>query len=148
FSVAFAPDSRWALAGGEFPGLARWDLKDGSPGKPLKDGTNSGSRTICFAPDGKRVYAALEKNVCAWEGPAGKRLGSVAHPDVVSEVAISPDGRKLVTACWDGQVRQFDLEPGGAIPDEPAKCYSWEIGQLFAVAVSPDGILAAAGGDT
>lgn len=148
FSLAFAPDSRWVLAGGEFPGLARWDLKDGSPGKPLKDGKASGGRAICFAPDGKRVFAALDKSVCVWEWPGGKRLGTVAHPDVVSGVAITPDGRKLVTTCWDGQVRQFDLELNGAMPAGPAKCYSWEIGQLFAVAVSPDGMLAAAGGDT
>jgi WD40 repeat protein len=148
FSVAFSSDSATVAAGGQFPGVQTWNLATGEAGRALKHGKNSGCRAIAFSPDGQRVFGAFNKGVFAWWWPSGKPAGMVPHPNVVSCLAVTPDGRTLVTACWDQKVREFALEPRGELPVEPVACYEWDMGKLFTVAVSADGMLAAAGGDT
>jgi WD40 repeat protein len=147
FSVGFSSDSTTVATGGQFPGVQTWNLATGEAGRTLKHGKNSGCRDIVFSPDGQRVFGAFNKGVFAWWWPSGEPAGVVRHPNVVSGLAVTPDGRKLVTACWDQKVREFVLEPRGELPAEPAACYEWDMGKLFTVAVSADGMLAAAGGD-
>lgn len=64
----------------------------------------------------------------------GAQLFSLAHPKPVKSVAFSPDGLTVATACFDGQVRIWNVKDGTlrraiAAHDGPAQ----------AVAFSPDG---------
>ena len=44
------------------------------------------------------------------------RVGTAKHSDVVTSVAFSPDGRRLVSGGWDGLVKLWDLRDGAATP--------------------------------
>ena len=56
-------------------------------------------------------------------------------------MAVSPDGRALATAA--GNVAQFwDTTDG-----RPLRTWDWGVGPLQAIAVAPNGLTAAAGGD-
>lgn len=66
------------------------------------------------------------------------RLVELNHPDVVTDVAISPDGQYLATSCRDGMARLFDrktLERVGHDLVHNLRCDE--------VAFSPDGMLLA-----
>jgi WD40 repeat protein len=60
---------------------------------------------VAFAPDGKTLYAARDREVDAWEVPGGRRLRSLkplpAKSYGFSAVALSPDGRSVAVANAD-----------------------------------------------
>jgi len=47
-----------------------------------------------------------------WMASRGNELRSFAHPSMVGCVALSPDGRLLATACFDGNVRMWNAISG------------------------------------
>lgn len=66
------------------------------------------------------------------------RGGMARHSDVVTSVAFSPDGRRLVSGGWDGLVKLWDLR-GGEGPPKLARAVRGKWDEVEAVAYSPDG---------
>ena len=64
-----------------------------------------------------------------------------ACPRMVAGATLTPDGRHLLQVSADRTVRVLDVATGQLVKD-----YAWSAGCLNAVAVSPDGLLAACGG--
>jgi WD40 repeat protein len=64
-----------------------------------------------------------------------------AHPGGVNALAISADGRRLVTGGADNAVCVWDAESGGK-----ARAFTDSTQPIYAVALSPDGRTAAGGG--
>jgi WD40 repeat protein len=56
-------------------------------------------------------------------------------------VAYTPDGHNLIAAGEDGRARVWDL-----VMARWTKVFRWKVGAIYAVAISPDGMTAAAGG--
>jgi WD40 repeat protein/serine/threonine protein kinase len=63
------------------------------------------------------------------------------HGNLVNAVALSPDGRTALTACWDKTARLWDLASGKQIAELQHH------GRVAAVAFSPDGRTALTGGE-
>ena len=56
-------------------------------------------------------------------------------------VAFSPDGKKIVSSCWDKTVRLWDVETG-----KEMRKLEGHTQQVWSVALSPDGKRALSGG--
>ena len=99
---------------------------------------------LAFAPDGRQLVGVHDMTLMVWPVPdLGEprlvRNGSRQH---FTAAAYHPSGRYLFAASNDTTTHIFDTESW----DRLAR-FTWKLGRLRAVAVSPDGALAAAGGD-
>jgi WD40 repeat protein len=93
-------------------------------------------------PDGSEVVASKQSNLVVWRPGEKPRKVRAGTKSFFRGVAYHPSGEYLLAANNDASVRVFDTDSWTVV-----KQYQWGIGQLSAVAVSPDGSLAAAGGE-
>jgi WD40 repeat protein len=122
-------------------------IRDGATGRAVAElGKLATSFTprLTFAPDGRALFAWDNRVLERWDVAAGRRTGQRPAPGraYFRGLAVHPSAQVLVTASGDGQARYWradTLSPAGAL--------KWLVGKLHAVAFSPDGMLAAAGGD-
>ena len=121
-------------------------LRDAATGSEIATGAYPHPRNarLSFRPDGRQVVAPFETTLVVWDTrmpgmPALVRNDSRQH---FTAAAYHPSGRYLFTAGNDASVSVWDTEDWVRV-----KRFDWDIGRLRAVAVSPDGLLAAAGSD-
>jgi WD40 repeat protein len=89
-----------------------WDLESGKELRPPPAGAHTG-----------RLSRLIQ--------PAQKRRG---HTDRVTEVVITPDGRRAVSASADGTLKVWDLESG-----EELRTLAGHTDRINELAVTPDG---------
>lgn len=98
-----------------------------------------------FTPDGSRVIAWTERWADTWDAAGGGRVARVTPPGraYFRGLAVHPAGRHVMTVGHDARVRVWDLAPL-----TETHSFAWGVGKLHSLALSPDGLLAAAGGDS
>jgi WD40 repeat protein len=174
--AAFSPDGRTVLIGTN-AGVAQ--LCEVATGRAVAGPWDHGTAVaaVAFQPDGKRgLTGDLGGFVRLWDtetgqpveetprapmGPGARRRSGRANPSSrwvlkaerpVSAVAISPDGRTILTGhagnvarLWDAEARRlrWELKRTEAIPPNRSGIPDW----ITVVAFSPDGQRVAIGGD-
>jgi WD40 repeat protein len=77
-----------------------------------------------------------------WDAEAGKELGRFdGHSGTVYALAISDDGKRLLSASLDGTARLWDMRTGDELMQVGHD------GPLYAVAFGPDGTVVTGGID-
>jgi WD40 repeat protein len=67
--------------------------------------------SIAFSSDGTQLLTASGNKASLWEVKGGDLIGRpLIHPGVVWSAEFSPDGQKIVTACFDGVARVWDKQ--------------------------------------
>jgi WD40 repeat protein/serine/threonine protein kinase len=111
-NVAFSPDGRRLVTGGEANTVKIWDVGTGQELQTLH-GHSREVYTVTFSPDadGRWIASAGEDStVKVWDSRTGALVRSFrGHTSVVSSLAFSPDGRLLVSGSRDHTVKVWDV---------------------------------------
>ena len=170
-AVAFSPDGTKLVSAaadstivfGGFPGgfsITKPDnlirLTDVSTGDELAT-LQRGTQKLLFSPDDRtKTIATTALDIRLWNTETGDELVIPVNDDlkpgfrgnlpIVLALAFSPDGRWLVSGTADGQIQMWDVATGEALIffAEPTK----NLGQISALAFSPDRAVLAAGTHT
>jgi WD40 repeat protein len=139
-ALAFDPRGRW-LASGSADNTARvWELATGKCLHSFKFRT--WVQGLRFSPDGSLLAVAAGASISLFDTATGAVVAKLAsHKKKTMSVAFSPSGRTLVSGSFDGTVCCWDV-----LTKKSRAAYRWKVGPVEAVAFSPDGMTAAAGG--
>jgi WD40 repeat protein len=138
-SVAFSPDGSHILSGHSGAGkdhpIRLWEAESGREIRRFSDHTNEVTG-LAFLPDGRSfVSASMDGTLRLWDGQSGKELRRMQHPGGAYDVAISPDGRRALSAGFgDRKMRLWDLTDGFQL-----HVFEGHQGAVLGVAISADG---------
>lgn len=106
-AVAFGPDGRWLVAGGDQGFLKAFALEPGAT-PPVFAGTGrSAVQSLAFDAAGQRLFAASRAGrIEVFDNASGQRTAAldVLQHGALERMAVSPDGRFLATGHATGEV--------------------------------------------
>ncbi len=144
-SLAVSPDGQYALTGDTNGLIILWDIASGEEVRRMESPGDWVS-SLAFTPDGSAFMSALGKpsiggtgatsTVAAlWNTATGERFRQFAgHTNVVTAVAVNPDGRTVLTASADNSLILWDIATGEAL-----QRFGGHSDWVFGVVISPDG---------
>lgn len=123
--------------------------------------TNGYGGILAFSPDGKTVAARHGASIRLWDTETGKTFDiSLVDPanetdvslyNTIDVLAFSPDGKRLASGTWGGDLQIWNSETGEALNTfHRAKPQKGHHGRdtIRTLAFSPDGAMLAVGSDT
>jgi WD40 repeat protein len=97
-----------------------WDTHDWRERHPLRNAELA--LTVAFSPDGGCLAVVAGKELCLWDPRTGRLLRTCqGHTDYIITLAFSPDGRTLVSAGYEGEVKVWDARPEPLVAPLPAE---------------------------
>ena len=146
-SIAFSPDGRRFLTGHSDKSARLWDADSGRTIRTF-EGHRDPVSSVAFSADGRRVLTGSsdgtarlwdieppDRTARRWDIEPGRELRRfVGHSDMVLSVALSSDGRRVLTGSEDKTARLWDAETG-----QPIWTLERQGGPVTSVAFSPDG---------
>jgi serine/threonine protein kinase/WD40 repeat protein len=118
-SLAFFPDGRRFCVGTD-RSLDIWDLDRGERVARLSEDPLPSVVSVCVSQDGRFIVSGHGKgssggknvpnfSVVLWDAGSGRKLRTFeGHTDEVMAVAIGSDGRRILSASYDGYPRLWD----------------------------------------
>jgi WD40 repeat protein/serine/threonine protein kinase len=138
---AVFPDGKRLLTGDGGGLLQIWDVATGKEIKRIEQAAFIDS--VAVLPDGKRALVTGVAGARLYDLESGRELRNFREEgEEVHQSAVSPDGKWLLTAAFDGKARLWDFETGKLI-----RVLGNHDGVAFSVAFSADGRWAASSGD-
>lgn len=143
WGVAFHPDNKWLVTGGEDGQIIFWDLSDRK--KILRCSTEEVHRWsapaevygLALSPDGNLLASGgTDKNIITiWDVNTGDVLQILkGHEGNVFGLGFSPDGERLASASYDKTAIIWNLETG-----EPLHILKGHLDKVVRVAFHPNG---------
>jgi WD40 repeat protein len=140
--VVFSPNGQ-TLAGLLTPGVYLFDVKTGAQTHFLAVRSRQGSGFLAYHPNGGQFVSARGTKLSVFDSGTWTEVATLRQPQKHFQAgAFTPDGRRFLTASNEETVKCWDTATWTLVRE-----YAWQIGGLASVAVAPDGMTAAAGGE-
>lgn len=145
-SIAFSPDGACCISGSDDKTVRLWEVATGKCFMTI-EGHQGTVNVVAFYPSYPRSFAAIsgsfDKTVRIWNLYTGSNAGILeGHTESVTDAALTPDGRYLVSASWDKTLRLWDLS------QKIFRClhvFEGHTGWVTSLSLSADGCLMASG---
>nr|WP_198015034.1 WD40 repeat domain-containing protein [Mastigocladopsis repens] len=142
-SLAFTPDSRTLVSGGsQNDGVIRlWDTTTGKRTGIISRAHKTAVESMIISPDGQTLASCSDDNtINLWNLKNNKFTRSfVGHTSNVLSLAVTPNGKVLVSGALDG-IRMWDL-----LQQRPLATLTRFDNLIYTLAISPDGQTLASG---
>jgi WD40 repeat protein len=137
YSLVISPGGRWGYSASYDGSICVWETGSGRLARVIKkkEPGYNGTVRIALSYDGRRLAAVLTSD---WDNPAvhlwdlttaQKITGLKGHRAAVTQVAFSPDGRRLASGSCDTTALVWDISRLGAganVPDAKAPAGLWK----------------------
>ncbi|MDO8728066.1 MAG: DUF4062 domain-containing protein [Candidatus Methanoperedens sp.] len=124
---------------GSYEEIKVWDLESGEILRTLNQEGNV--KAMAITPDCSRVIAVSSNKIKVWDLETGDCLKTLeGHTNFVNAVAITPDGRFVITGSDDKTIKIWDLAMGTCL-----RTMEGNESRVEVVAVTPDGHFAISG---
>ncbi len=142
-SLDFSPDGKHFVSGhfggkdGDFA-VRFWEVDNDQELRSCK-GHSRDVTAVLYLPDGRSVLStSIDGSSILWDARTGKEIRRLPVVGGINGAAVSPDGRRALTAGFvDRKVRLWDLTAGKEI-----RAFEGHVGAVLGVAFSADGKLA------
>ena len=116
-TLAFSPDDRRLVSGGNDSTMRFWNVTTGKPAecKSVKFGHSSSDyvAAVCYSPDGKSIAVASKAHTRIYDVASGEwRTLTRRHSGRVYCAEFAPGGRVVVSGSQDETVRFWDAATG------------------------------------
>jgi WD40 repeat protein len=149
-SVAISPDGRRGVSGGKDTVVRLWDLESGNLLREFRGHTEP-IWSLAFSPDGRLAYSTSggderqqdgrDSAIRVWDIETGREIRRLeGHRGLVWSVAVSPDGRRVLSGGNDAAPILWDAETG-------SEMHRFRTNRVGSVAFLPDGRRAVTGGE-
>jgi WD40 repeat protein len=104
----FSPDGQWVLTTCADESAHLWDARTG---RQITEALSHAGGGAFFSPDGLRIVTvSAQKAVRLWAFVGAPQLpvGFVSAPNSANEAQLSPDGKRVAVAYYDGTIRFYD----------------------------------------
>jgi WD40 repeat protein len=134
WTVAYSPDGRRLIWGGQSRNLVVCEPPDGPP--HVIEAGEGGTPSITFSPDGRTIArGGGDGSIRLWDADSKKALATFKWQDKrVYGLAFSPDGKVLAAGAYDGSVKVWDLGSSRELPAPPVQPLP-----IGAIHFTPDG---------
>ncbi|KIJ60522.1 hypothetical protein HYDPIDRAFT_98506, partial [Hydnomerulius pinastri MD-312] len=138
FPLAWSLDGEQIIGGGD-KDIIIWDS---STGEQIGTWEAHGSwiTSLSLSRNGTHLATCSheEKTVFVFDITTGEQIAAYEHDDKVNEIAYSPSGRSIATACRDKKAYLWDAPEDPQPTVTPIQTYEWHGNRVFCVAFFPD----------
>jgi len=146
-SVALSADSRRIVSGSFDNTIKVWDAEKGGDALFTLRGheNEKGVISVAISIDGRRIASGGGRTIKVWDAQNGGEalLALREHESVVTIVAFSTDGKRIVSGGFDKAIKVWDAEQGG----EALLTLRGHEGRVRSIALSADGRRIVSGSD-
>ncbi|CAE6526782.1 unnamed protein product [Rhizoctonia solani] len=116
-SVAFSPNGRQIVSGSWDKTVRIWDSGNGKQPSGPYIMNSCWPNCAVFALDGSHVISGSgNRGVCKWSLENNTTSNKIySNSVIISSVATSPDGSRVVAGFWDGTISIWDAQDGSLI---------------------------------
>jgi WD40 repeat protein len=147
-ALAFSPDGRLAVSGGNGAMAILWDVETGAEIRRFEDywvdsmWPIESYMDVQFSPDGQQIFASHASGpIIGWDVDSGAEIQQlVGHSLAAEGIVFSNDGQRLVSGGSDSQIILWDMQTGNIL-----RRFANHAGGIGQVQFSPDETLLLSG---